>query len=120
MKTKKVTYEDYEKLSGTSDLYLNQLLDLFGSMNWKEGTFLYFEINNINVLQLSYENDNRFLIEITNDGDEMIYLQKYATYEEAVELIEYYFENEEIGSTIGFYEVPINTKTLDDILEENK
>ena len=41
MKTKKVTCEDYEKLSGTSDLYLNQLLDLFGSMNWKEGTFLY-------------------------------------------------------------------------------
>lgn len=120
MKTKTVTYEDYVNFSGESDLNIEQIIDLYESMNWSKSAFLYFPITDINLLQIAYHKENQFLVEITNDSDEMIYHQKYASQEECKDLITTLFKKDNLDTEIlsGFYKVPICSKTLDDIMKE--
>ena len=119
MKTKNVTYEDYTEYSGESQLDIEQTIDLFESMDWNRDTFFYFPITDKNLLQVMYHKDNQFLVEITNDGDDMIYHQKYVSQQECKELICKIFEKESLDSGIlsGFYKVPIATKTLDEVIK---
>ncbi len=118
MNSKNVTYEDYESFSGTSLLTLEETLDLFRSMQWKKGAYLYFEISNVSLLQLYFHDAERFIAEVTNDSDEMIYLQKYATADECEEIISRIFLEGNIGDENLYFRVPITTKTLDDVMNE--
>jgi hypothetical protein len=117
MNTKKIVYDDYSKLSGESFLDIDQTLGLFKSLNWQKGTFLYFDINETETFQIFYHEEALYLIEIANDSDDMVYLQKFAKEVQVENLIQYYFENN-IVSKEGFYEVPIETKRLSDFIRE--
>ena len=119
MKTKNVTYEDYTEYSGESNLDIEQVIDLFESMDWNKDAFLYFPITDINLFQIMFEKNNQFLVEITNDGDDMIYHQKYVSQQECKELINRLFEKNNLDPEIlsGFYKVPITSKTLDEVID---
>lgn len=117
MNTKKIIYNDYDKLEGESFLNVDQALDLLQSLNWHKGTFLYFEINETETFQLIYEGRELYLVEIANDSDDMVYLQKFASEEESQNLIQYYFEHNTVLAE-GFHAVPIETKTLKDVIKE--
>jgi hypothetical protein len=119
--TKDVTFEDYGNYSGKELLMsLEQTIDLFDSMNWKTSTFLYFPITDTNLFQIVYNNENKFIVEITNDSNEMIYHQKYADKATSKELIKEFFEKQTVDaeSLKGFFKVPIMSKTLDEVMNE--
>lgn len=116
---KKISYEDYNGLTGHFESSLEQALDIFRIMTWQDGSFLSLDINDVNVLQILFYKQMLFLVEITNDGDDMIYLQKYADSQQCEELLIYYFSSQSVSNTSGFYKVPIQAKTLDDVLKEN-
>jgi len=118
VKTKIVTYEDYFKYSGKSNLDANQVIDLYELMNWNKDAFLYFPITGINLFQIMFHKENQFLVEITNDSNDMVFHQKYVSQSECKELIIKIFEKESLDSEIlsGFYKVPIVSKTLDDVI----
>lgn len=118
MLERKVTYEDYQELSGESNLNLEEILDLFERLNWTKDTFMYFIINEVNTLQIAFRSTDKYLIEILNDSDGMVFPQKYATKQETISQIEYYYGTSEIN-TNGFYDVPVGNKTLDDIINGN-
>lgn len=118
MLKRKVTYEDYQELSGESNLNLEEILDLFERLNWTKDTFMYFIINEVNTLQIAFRSTDKYLIEILNDSDGMVFPQKYATKQETISQIEYYYGTNEIN-TNGFYDVPVGNKTLDDIINGN-
>ncbi|KIA93777.1 hypothetical protein OC25_12080 [Pedobacter kyungheensis] len=117
MNIKKIVYNDYENFNGESFLELEQALDLFQKLNWQKGTFLYFDVNPTETFQIFYQEEGLYLIEIANDSDDMIYLQKFAKEEEIQNLIQYYFEHQVVLND-GFYPVPIETKTLSDVIRE--
>lgn len=116
--SKIVTYEDYDNFSGRSALSIQQILDLFGSMNWQSDAFLAFDVDDIHVFQVLFHNHSTFLIEITDDSEEMIYNQRYANYQECIDLIDFYFSNSTSPDTTLFHKVPVNLKTLDEVLRE--
>ena len=120
--TRKLTYEDYTELSSESVLSLEQTLRLFDAMNWNGDAFLYFPITPVNLLQIAYEGDNRFLVEITNDSEDMIYHQKYASRQECREIISAMFERDVLNTEFmsNFYKVPIKSKTLDDVMNQER
>lgn len=76
MITKNITYEDYQQYSGTSELMVTPAIDLFDQLIWKDGTFLYFDITDVNTFQLMQDKSGQILAEITNDSDDMVFLQK--------------------------------------------
>lgn len=117
MTIKQVTYEDYNSLSGTSELDLSDTLDLFDKMDWQDSAFLYFDINAINTLQIMYLRENQFLLEITNDSEDMVFQQKYGTRQEALAIIQHFYETQNANTVSGFYEVPVNEKTLDQVMQ---
>ena len=117
MNAKKVVYNDYDKLIGDSFLSLDQTLGLFITLKWQKGTFLYFDVNETETFQIFYQEEALYLIEIANDSEDMVYLQKFADGEQVQSLIQYYFEHQ-VVSTDGFYAVPIETKTLSDVIRE--
>lgn len=119
MTIKQVTYEDYHFLSGTSGLDVSGAFDLFKRMDWQDGAFLYFDINAINTFQIMYLRSGKFLLEITNDSEEMIFLQRYGTWNDATAMIMHFYETQDTGAVTGFYEVPINEKTLDQVMQES-
>lgn len=114
--TRKIKYEDYSRFSGESDLNQEQALDLLRVMEWRKGAFLYFDLNGTNTFQLMNEDDDKFLAEITNDSDDMIFRQKYVSKQEAAELITHFYGTDDAGTVSGFYEVPTMRKTLDQVL----
>lgn len=116
MNTKQITYEDYSSLSGTSELSIEEVIDLFDKMHWQKDAFLYFEINEINTLQIMYLREDTFLLEITNDSEDMIFHQKYGTGQEALAIIKHFYETRDADTVPGFYLVPINEKTLDQVM----
>ncbi|RBQ07058.1 hypothetical protein [Pedobacter miscanthi] len=117
MNTKKIVYNDYDNLTGESFLDMDQAFDLFGTLNWQKGTFLYFDINESETFQVFYQKEGLYLVEIANDSEDMVYLQKFADADQVRNLIQYYFEHQ-VVSTDGFYAVPIETKTLSDVMRE--
>lgn len=119
MKTKEVTYDEYEILSGESELNMDEVFDLIDEFAWNKHSFISIVVNEINVLQLTYQYD-KFMVEITNDSPDMIFHQKYVTEDEVKEMIKYFYEDGEITKDFlsGFYEVPICTKTLDKVIKE--
>ncbi len=119
MITKKIKYEDYNKLSGESELSLEKVLELFDLMAWDNDAFLCLPINEINLVQIMFRRQ-KFLIEITNDSDHMIFHQKYATQQECKEIISQFFMNNRIDVLQDYYKVQIDRETLDQVIEKQK
>lgn len=114
--TVEVTYEDYDLLSGTSVLNLEHLLNLFDQLNWKQGTFMYFSINAVQVFQVYYHDSSRLLLEVLNDSPLMIFDSKYVSKSECATLIEQCFAAGQIDLTTGFYKVQIDKENLDQVM----
>ena len=118
MITKKITYEDYKQYTGTSELMVTTAIDLFDQLVWKDGTFLYFDITDVNTFQLMQDKSGQLIAEITNDSYDMIFLQKFVTPVEARELIRFFYTSDEWQSLAGFYKVPINTTNLQKVMQQ--
>jgi hypothetical protein len=126
--TRKVTYQEhsegYEEYEYEEDvtLSLEEILELFDAMDWRNESFLYFPITPLNVLQIWEEGENRFIVEITNDSRACIYHQKYVSQQECKDIISAMFEKDTLNAEFlsDFYEVPVRTKTLDEIMKQKK
>ena len=125
--TRKVTYEEYlgnEEYEYVEDisLSLEDIFELFDSMDWSNESFLYFPITPLNVLQIWEEGENRFIVEITNDSRACIYHQKYASRQECKDVISTMFEKDTLNAEFfsDFYKVPVRTKTLDEVMKQNR
>ena len=116
-KTAEITYEDYDLLSGTSVLNLEQTLELFNRLNWKKGTFIYFPINAVQLFQVHANDSNLLILEILNDSLEMIFDQKYVSKSECEALMKTCFIEGQIDLTAGFYKVQVNNETLDQVMK---
>ncbi len=110
-KTLEVTYEDYTSLSGTSYLTLEETMNLFDRLIWKRGTFMYCPINFAGVFQVFFHDPSRLILEITNDSDDMIFHQKYASEGECKALIEVFFTTGKLDLANGFFKIRINNET---------
>ena len=116
-KTAEITYEDYDLLSGTSVLNLEQTLKLFDQLNWKKGTFMCFPINAIQLFQVYGDDSSRLILEILNDSFEMIFDLKCVSKSECEALIETCFIEGQIDLTTGFYKVQVNNESLDQVMK---
>ena len=112
-------YEEYEYVEDIP-LALEEILELFDSMDWSNEAFLYFPIAPLNVLQIWEEGEERFIVEITNDSRACIYHQKYALRQECKNIISEMFERDALDAEFlsDFYRVPVRTKTLDDVMKK--
>ena len=117
MITKRIKYEDYNKFSGESELSLEKTLELFDLMVWDNDAFLCFPINEINLFQIMFRRQ-KFLVEITNDSDHMIFHQKYASEEECKEIISQFFMDNRIDALHDYYKVQIDRETLDQVIKK--
>jgi hypothetical protein len=120
-KIRKVSYCDYSRrLNEDSQLYtLPVVLNILEEFVFRDGAFISIEINKINTLQF-YESDSKIIAEILNDSDDMILKCKYVSIDECMKLIMHFYESDDVKSLQGFYMVPINTKTLEQVMLENK
>ena len=126
--TRKVTYqeyrggnEEYEYIEDIS-LSLEDIFELFDSMDWSNESFLYFPITPLSVLQIWEEGESRFIVEITNDSRACIYHQKYVSRQECKDVISTMFEKDTLNAEFfsDFYKVPVRTKTLDEVMKQNR
>lgn len=101
MKTRNITY-DSSNYTGESDLNLEDAKDLFLKMDWSEKGSFYTIIFGDSFLQFIAETPRKIIVEIMLDEDKMLIAVKTLTKEDAVELIEYYFENDNIGDISTF------------------
>lgn len=122
MKTKLVSYDEYEIISGEDvELSLSEIFELIDQFSWNKSSYITFPINEINLFQLLFEDTDKFIVEITTDSTDMVFYQKYASFKEVKGLIQYFFENKDVTkeTLFGFYKVPICSKTLDEVIEES-
>lgn len=116
-----VTYEDYNNNSDEKKMATNQIVDLFDTLAWEDGSFITIEISATNVLQFMNEGGDKFLVEITNETDNpMTFHQKFATKEECKEIVNTVLNAKELDAVFlsTFYKVPIMTKTLKEVMAE--
>lgn len=90
----------FNKLASTPDFY----------------SFLTVTFSEVQSIQFAWQN-GKWLVEITNTDKERVFRQRYATPEECVKMIETAYTGDP-NKLDGFVDVPIMTKTLDEVLEE--
>lgn len=120
MKTKLVSYDEYEIISGEDvEMDPSEIFELIELFSWNRSSFITFPINDTNSFQLVYGDEDKFIVEITNDNPDMIFHQKYATKNEVKELINYIYHNDITKEVLSkFYQVPVCSRTLDDVIKE--
>jgi hypothetical protein len=119
--TRSISYCDYEtqREAKVGELTLEETLAVFDNFSFTDNSFISLMIDEAHALQLLGIKD-KILAEITNDGEDMIYLQKYISLEEGRTLIIHFYASDEIEDLPGFYKVPIMLETLDKIMAQNK
>ena len=60
-------------------VYRSDFFELIDQFSWNKRSYLNFPINDIKTFQLSYQSENKLIVQIINDSLEMIFPQKYAT-----------------------------------------
>ena len=114
--------EDYEEYEYMEDipLSLEEIWELFDSIDWSSDAFLYFPIAPLSILQIWEEGEDRFITEITNDSRAYIYHQRYASRQECRDIISAMFERDVLDAKFlsDFYKVPVRTKTLDEVMKQ--
>lgn len=107
MTKRKITYEDYSNLSGTSDLAIDDVIFLFEDLDWKqEGTFFTLEFTD-SFMQFLSEDESNLTVEIMLDENDMKIARKNVSHQEAIELIKYYYENDSISIDDSYAETYI-------------
>lgn len=100
------------------DCTMEETVNYFSELAEDYESFLTIGFNNIQAIQFVWEKNGKCLAEITNDGNERIYMQRYASAEECKDLIISTYNGEDPNKLPGFLPVPVMEKTLDDVLRE--
>ncbi len=95
---------DYEVTDYEVDL--EKALDEFYELSDEDGSFFGVKDNNDTTLQFSWESDDKWLVDIPVELGKYS-LQKYASYDECVELIKSYYEGKSPMEIAGLHRVPI-------------
>lgn len=118
-KTLEVTYCNYE-----SDIFIEkycteqETIDLFKQLPRTDGSFLTIGFAKMQIIHFSWNKQKRLcLAEITNVDEESTSSQRYATFQESIDLIRSTFAGKLMKSP-GFVSVPVTTMTLDNALME--
>lgn len=107
---------DYELQD--EELNLEQAITEFYELSDLEGSF--FGINTTKEpLQFAWENDDKWLVDIPADIEKMLCLQKYASYEECIEIIKSIFSGTNPKDIDGLVQLNMMTENLDEILKRN-
>lgn len=113
-----ITYCNYETEEYIEeDATMEEAISYFRALVRDYESFLTIGFNNTQVIQFVWEKNGKCLAEITNDGDERIYMQRYASTEECIDMIRYTYTGDP-NTLPGFLPVPIMDKTLDEVLRE--
>lgn len=118
-KTMEITYCNYEYDKLIEKYSTEQeTIDYFKQLPRQDGSFLTIGIAEMQIIQFAWSlHTRKCLVEITNVGDEKIYKQRYADYEECVDLIKAVYAGK-IMKAEGFVPVNIVETTLDQVLKE--
>ncbi|MDU1905486.1 MAG: hypothetical protein E6772_11950 [Dysgonomonas sp.] len=107
-KTLAITYCNYEK-DTFIERYTTKIetIDFFKQLPRRDSSFLTINITETEVIKFEWQTHNReCLVEITDVENEKIYKQRYANYEECIELIKTIFTGN-IHKASGFTSVTI-------------
>lgn len=104
------TEEHIEKESSEDDA-----ISYFTALPQAEDTFLTVVINEAQAIQFMWKEEGKCLVEITNDSEDMVFMQRYATAEEALEMLKTAYIGD-VNNLKGFTPVPVMEKTLDEVL----
>lgn len=96
-----------------------QAIDYFKKLPKTDDSFISIGFNDKQVIQFVWERNGKCLAEITNDGLDRVFMQRYATVDECIEMIKTAY-NGDPNNLQGFVPVPIMEKTLDEVLADNK
>lgn len=96
---------------------LEEALDEFYALSDEDGSFFGIEDSNNKILQFSWEDDNKWLIDIPVEPGKYS-LQKYANYEECIDLIKNFYQGEKPTEIAGLHQVYIMEFTLDEVLSK--
>lgn len=110
------TETDYEAINDEADL--EKALEKFYELSDEDGSFFGVSNNNDIVIQFAWVDDNKWLVDIPIEVGKYS-LQKYANYDECVDLIKSFYQGKSITKIAGLHKVPIMEATLDEVLTRN-
>ena len=105
---------DYEILS--HKLTLDDSLTEFYELSDEKGSFFGIRINKKLAIQFAWAGVDKWLIDIPIEPG-MHSLQKYATYDECLELINNTYKNKSIPKIKGLHKVPIREATIEEVIQ---
>lgn len=104
MRTRKINY-DSTNYSGETVLNKLDALDLFQKIEWKENGDFFTLFFGDSFLQFIYNNPNILKVEIMLNEEELLIATKTISREEALMLIDYYYENDKVGDISTFEQI---------------
>ena len=93
---------------------LEEALDEFYALSDEDGSFFGVTDNNT-ILQFAWEGDDKWLVDIPVEPG-IFSLEKYASYDECVDLIKSFYQGKNPAGIAGLHQVPIMETTLDEVL----
>lgn len=90
-------------------------ISYFSALPQAEDTFLMVVVNEAQAIQFMWVEEGKCLVEITNDSEDMVFMQRYATPEEALEILKTAYIGD-VNNLKGFAPVPVMEKTLNEVL----
>lgn len=94
-----------------------ETIGYFREMPKDNFSFLTITFSKTQAIQFAWQTEENCLVEITNDGNDRIFMQRYASAEECIDIIKATYKGDP-NKAEGFLPVPIMEKTLDDVLSE--
>lgn len=101
------------------DLELGEALTEFYELSDEMGTFFGIQTDN-GLIQFAWEDEDKWLVEVPNDSKNRKFLQRFATYDECVEIIKSIFEGVLPVNIKGLVHVKIMEETLSTVLANKK
>ena len=77
-----------------------EVLDLFERMTWQKDAYIYFFVTETNLLRITHERDDIFIIEITDDKEDIASYYRKVKSDECVKIIEKAFERQVLDSDL--------------------
>ncbi|MCF6348446.1 MAG: hypothetical protein L3J20_09130 [Flavobacteriaceae bacterium] len=107
---------DYELKD--EDLNLEESLTEFYELSDEKGSFFGVKTKN-GIIQFAWENENKWLVDLPNPPS-FLNLQRYASYDECVEIIKSIFKDVLPENIEDLVKVKIMEETLDTVLEKRE
>ena len=101
------------------DCTMEEAVNYFYQLSKDTESFFTIGFSPTQAIQFVWDKKGLCLAEITNDGDERIYMQCYASTEACIDMIITTYTGDP-NKLEGFFPVPIMEKTLDDVIQERE